>query len=129
MSTIVFCEDAAAIRKLIAISMRSTPHRVLIAEDGAAGLALIRAERPDLVVTDLAMPIVDGTQLFDILRADPQLARIPVVFISASSQRNLLAAARERRPHALLKKPFSPTDLRRTVEAVLSGELVAGIGV
>jgi two-component system chemotaxis response regulator CheY len=119
VNTIVFCEDAPAIRKLISIAMRGAPHRVLIAEDGRSGLEMIRAERPQLVVTDLAMPDLDGTQLFDELRQDPELARIPVVFLSASSQRNLLEAARNRPARAYLSKPFSPAALRQLVDELL----------
>ena len=122
MSTIVFCEDAPAIRKLIAIAMRGAPHRVLVAENGRSGLEMIRAERPQLVVTDLAMPDLDGTQLFDQLRDDPELARIPVVFLSASSQRNLLEAARNRPARAFLSKPFSPAALRQLVDGLLGQE-------
>jgi CheY-like chemotaxis protein len=128
VSTIVFCEDTPRIRKLIELAMRPTGHRVLLAGDGEAGLALIRAEHPELVVTDLAMPILDGTELFDSMRADPALTRIPVLFLTASTQRNLIAAAKERAPHALLAKPFSPADLRRAVDAALAGEPVAAAG-
>ena len=115
----MFCEDAPQIRKLIAIAMRDTPHRVLIAENGRAGLEMIRAERPQLVVTDLAMPDLDGTQLFDQLRADPELDAIPVVFLSASSQRNLPEAARGRDATAMLSKPFSPAELRALVDRLV----------
>ena len=96
MNTIVFCEDAPAIRKLISIAMRGAPHRVLFADNGRSGLEMIRAERPQLVVTDLAL--------------------IPVVFLSASSQRNLLEAARNRPARAFLSKPFSPSALRGLVD-------------
>ena len=119
MNTIVFCEDLPAIRKLISIAMRGAPHRVLFADNGRSGLEMIRAERPQLVVTDLAMPDLDGTQLFDRLQEDPDLARIPVVFLSASSQRNLLEAARNRPARAFLSKPFSPSALRGLVDELL----------
>ena len=67
MTTIVFCEDNPRIRKLISIAMRTSTHRVLIAEDGKQGLDLIENNSPDLVVTDLAMPVMDGLQLYDAL--------------------------------------------------------------
>src|SRR5258708_8233830 len=102
MARIVFCEDTASIRKLIALAMRATPHRVQIAEDGAAGWEAIRAEPPDLVVTDLAMPVLDGLGLYDRMQADPELALIPVVFLSASTHRNLVTAALEPAPLAVL---------------------------
>ena len=119
MACIVFCEDTASIRKLIALAMRATPHRVHIAEDGASGLEVIKTEHPDLVVTDLAMPVLDGPGLYDRMQADADLAHIPVVFLSASTQRNLVRAANERRPRAVLNKPFSPAELRAVVDAAL----------
>jgi CheY-like chemotaxis protein len=119
MTTIVFCEDNASIRKLISVAMRSTDHRVLIAADGREGLDLIRAEMPALIVTDLAMPVMDGIELYDALQREPELAAIPVVFLTASTQRGLITAARERRPTAIINKPFSPSQLREELETLL----------
>ena len=120
MAKLIFCEDNESIRKLITIAMRESGHEVLLAEDGVAGLALVRAERPDLLVTDLAMPGLDGLQLHDAIRADPELSALPIVFLTASTQRDLMTNARQRTALAILIKPFSPAELRARLEELLA---------
>jgi CheY-like chemotaxis protein len=120
VATIVFCEDDLSVRKLIGVAMRGTAHQVHLADDGDTGLELVRRHRPDLVVTDLAMPRMSGLELHDALKADPELARVKVAFLTASSQRNLVIQAQDRSPQAILFKPFSPASLREEVESLLA---------
>lgn len=63
MSTILIAEDVAAGRKLLAALLRSAGHRVVQARDGPEALALTLKEHPDLVITDLPMPGMDGYEL------------------------------------------------------------------
>jgi DNA-binding response OmpR family regulator len=121
MSTILFCEDDPVIRKLIATAMRQTEHQILIAVDGKEGLAMAAEHRPDLLVTDLSMPEMNGVELFDRMSEDPELRSIPVVFLTASTQRSLISSARNRGSRALITKPFSPSQLRVQIEAILDG--------
>lgn len=120
MATIVFCEDDPTIQKLIGIAMRSTPHRVFVAADGAQGLALISREQPDLVCTDLSMPGLDGFELMAALKTDAALAHLPVILLTASAQRSALDEGMRRGAVAVLVKPFSTADLRAQVERVLT---------
>ena len=122
MATILFCDDNPTIRKLIGAAMRATAHHVLFAEDGRRGLAVAEATRPDLVVTDLAMPVMNGLELHDALRGHPELSGVPIAFLTASTQHRMMAQARARRPVGLLLKPFSPIQLRRDVDSMLRGE-------
>lgn len=108
------------IRKLIRVAMRDTGHQVVTAEDGEAGLRLVRELRPDLLVTDLSMPVMTGLELHDAIRGDPEIDGLPVVFLTASTQRGLMAQARKRTPSAILSKPFSPAALRAELELILA---------
>src|ERR1035438_6088472 len=87
MARIVFCEDEVFLQRLIYLILRSTEHEVYIASDGLEGLALIERERPDLIFTDISMPVWDGFQLADALKAQPHLASIPLIFVTAFAQR------------------------------------------
>lgn len=69
MARLVFCEDQEQIRKLIALAMRVTTHTIEVTANGREGLAAIERTVPDLVVTDLRMPDMDGFALADALRA------------------------------------------------------------
>ena len=122
MASIVFCEDDPTIRRLIQVALRSLPHDVHLAADGREGLALIERERPNLVFTDVSMPELDGFQLLAALKAHPQLAEIPVIFVTASAQRVEIEEGRRHGAADYLTKPFSPVDLRAKIEQLLDSE-------
>ena len=115
MSKIVVCEDDAMIRKLVQSALRGTSHEVRFAEDGAAALALIAAEPPDVVFTDVSMPEMDGFQLADALKARPDLAHIPIVFMTASVQREQVEECFRHGAAGHLAKPFTMAELRARV--------------
>ena len=115
MSKVVFCEDDPMIRKLVQTAMRSTTHDVLIAEDGKQGLDLIGRIRPDVVFSDVAMPVMDGFELADAMRARPELAHIPIVFMTASVQRDQIEECFRHGAAGHLAKPFTMSELRTRV--------------
>jgi CheY-like chemotaxis protein len=120
VATIVFCEDDPTIQKLIGAAMRHTAHRSFVAPDGAEGLVMIRREHPDLICTDLSMPVLDGFELMAALKADPALAGTPIILLTASAQRSTLDEGMRRGAVAVLVKPFSTADLRAQIERVLA---------
>jgi CheY-like chemotaxis protein len=84
MSTILIVDDRPTNRELLMTLLGYGGHRLMEAGDGAEALALMRAERPDLVITDILMPTMDGFEFVQQLRADPALAATPVVFYTAT---------------------------------------------
>jgi CheY-like chemotaxis protein len=120
MACIVFCEDDPTIQKLIRISLRATGHDIHIASDGAEGMMLIERLRPHLVFTDVSMPSMDGIQLCTALRAQTELAHIPIVIMTASGSRSDLNEVMRQDTLAVILKPFSTQDLRRMIERFLS---------
>jgi len=112
MSKVMFCEDDLMIRKLIQTALRATTHQVRYAENGAAGLALIVADLPDVVFTDVSMPEMDGFQLADTLKGRADLAHIPIVFMTASVQRDQIAECFRHGAAEHIGKPFTMAELR-----------------
>jgi CheY-like chemotaxis protein len=121
MARIVFCEDQEQIRKVIELSMRSTAHTIEITTNGREGLAAIERLAPDLIVTDLAMPEMTGFAFADAVRARPVFRHIPIMFITASVQRGEVAEFAAHGASDYLAKPFSPSDLRAKIDALLAG--------
>ena len=115
MSRVVFCEDDPMIRKLVLAALRSTNHDVHIAEDGKQGLDLIGHVRPNVVFSDVAMPQMDGFAMADAMRAKPELAHIPIVFVTASGQREQIEECFRHGAAGHLAKPFTMTELRARV--------------
>jgi two-component system cell cycle response regulator DivK len=95
-------------------------YRVVGARDGLSGLELVRRERPALVLLDLDLPVVDGLETFRRLRADQQLASIPVVAMSASVMRGERQRCVDAGFKAFVEQPFDIHELRRLVAELVS---------
>ena len=120
MARILFCEDNPVIRRLLQVALRDGPHEVEIAPDGAAGLALAERWRPDLIVTDISMPDMDGFALVAAVRSHPKLRAVPVLVMSATMERDKLESIVQSGANGYLTKPFSPQSLRAAIEQALS---------
>ena len=108
--TAVVVEDHPHIVQLIHMSLRRQ-FKVLAAPDGVKGLELVLRERPDLVVTDLMMPGIDGLALTRKLREDPGTRHIPIIMLTARGELDDRVKGLETGVSAYLMKPFSPKEL------------------
>ena len=121
MATILVADDNPIDRELLLMQLGSGRHRLLQAQDGAEALALVRAERPDLVVADVLMPSMDGYELVRQVRASPTVASTPVIFYTAAYHAREARALAERCGVLhVLTKPSEPEVLLRVVSAALS---------
>jgi CheY-like chemotaxis protein len=112
---VLIVDDTHTLRTLIQIYLLAHRWEFVEARDGAEGLALARSGMPDVVISDVKMPVMDGFELCAAVRSDPALRRIPVILLTmlgdeASRQRGKLVGA-----SAFLTKPVSPTELKEAV--------------
>lgn len=124
MSIIVAIEDDIGTRMLIAAVLKKDGHEVIEAENGALGLQAIARNRPDLVVSDIEMPQMSGLDVLAAMRADSDLAEIPVILLTSLSERNHMRAGMTGGADDYITKPFRPAELREAVAAQL-GRLAA----
>ncbi|RYY20887.1 MAG: response regulator, partial [Cytophagaceae bacterium] len=120
MSTILLIEDNQLIRENTAQLLELSGYAVQTAENGELGVQLALATRPDLVVCDIMMPVLDGYGVLQIFNQHPQLLRVPFIFLTAKTD-----LADQRRGMALgaddyLSKPFKKADLLSAVSGRLS---------
>jgi len=109
-------DDPSAVRLLRRILQTRGDYQILEAQDGRTGLELIRRERPDIVLLDLMMPEVDGFQVLEALKADDDLARIPVIVITAKELTPRERARLNDQIQTLLQKTdFTDEDLLKEV--------------
>ncbi len=108
--TAVVVEDHPHIVQLVHMSLRRQ-FKVLAAPDGLKGLELVMRERPNLVVTDLMMPGIDGLELTRRLREEPSTRHIPIIMLTARGELDDRVKGLEIGVSAYLTKPFSPKEL------------------
>ena len=120
---VLIIDDDPATRLLYAVNLELEGLVVLEAPDGRSGLARARRERPDLVLTDVMMPGLDGFERAEALRGDERTRRIPFIFLSGETTTGLEARARELGALAFVTKPFDVHAL-----AVLVGSVLLGSG-
>lgn len=121
MATILIVDDLPAHRTFLATVLLNQGHRILEAADGREGLAAARIEHPDLVITDVLMPVMDGYEFFRQLRLDPDTKDIPVVFHTAHyGRREAQQLALSSGVSYVLTKPASTADVVNIVNRMLS---------
>ncbi|MEO5710026.1 MAG: response regulator [Nocardioidaceae bacterium] len=120
MARIVVADDDADIRDLVGFKLRQAGHDVETVEDGAAAVAAAQAVRPDLLILDVMMPGMGGLDATRALRLDPELARVPVILLTARAQESDIEQGFGAGADDYVVKPFSPRELASRVAAVLA---------
>jgi PAS domain S-box-containing protein len=123
MANILVVDDDPVARELVTAVLLFGGHRLQQASDGVEGLALARKRKPELIISDLLMPNMDGFEFVRRLRNDPAFTRTPVVFYTASylkSEAERLAAICG--VSHVLNKPASPDEILELVRTVLGND-------
>ncbi|MFT3721288.1 response regulator [Pseudorhodoferax sp.] len=118
-STLLLVDDEPANLQVLRYTLQDE-HRLLFARDGQTALALVRAERPDLVLLDVMMPGLTGYEVCKALKADPAVAAIPVIFVTAMSESTDEQYGLELGAVDYIAKPFNPHIVRARVRNHLS---------
>jgi signal transduction histidine kinase len=116
--TVLVVEDTPDVIRMIRLSLHHD-FRVMAAINGAQGLELAKKHHPSIIVTDLMMPIMDGLELTERLRKDPQLCHIPIVMLTARNEVESRITGLQAGVDAYLGKPFSTKELVSTVRSLV----------
>jgi CheY-like chemotaxis protein len=127
--TVVVIEDTTVVRALFVQFLRRFGCRVLEAEDGRTGLALVRAERPDLVLLDISMPHMSGRDVLREIRNDPATHDLPVIMTTAQAAKDVVTEVVAQGVSAYLVKPIGRDRFDQAVAKVLGEPGGAGHGV
>jgi two-component system cell cycle sensor histidine kinase/response regulator CckA len=120
MSKILIVDDDDINRQLLVMLLSSQHHLVWEASDGAEALQLARLERPDLIISDMLMPTMDGYEFVRHLRANPIIGQTPVIFVTGNYLgREARALAESCGVSSILYRPFDQEKILRSVESAL----------
>jgi len=120
MKILVIEDDRSIQMVLELVFTRMAKCQVIVASDGAQGLALIQKEKPDVVLLDLMMPGMDGFEVCQRTKADEATRDIPIIFLTAQPQPAAVARAMALGAAGYLVKPFDPVTIIDHVNEALA---------
>ena len=120
VARVLIVDDDPDIRALVTYRLVASGYEVISAGDGEAGLAAAREHAPDLVLADWMMPRLTGVEMCTRMRADPAIAGIPVVLLTARTDDVAMRTGWDAGIDEYLTKPFSPRELAARVDEILS---------
>jgi DNA-binding response OmpR family regulator len=120
VARILVADDDVDIRELVEFKLSTMGHDIVAVGDGAAAIDACMAEKPDLAVLDVMMPGVSGLDAIRAIRAEPALADLPVILLTARAQESDVETGFDSGADDYITKPFSPRELASRVQALLS---------
>jgi two-component system, chemotaxis family, chemotaxis protein CheY len=120
MARILVVDDSAVVRRMLGFVLGDAGHEVSFAVNGEQGLEATRSARPDLVISDLEMPVMDGIAFVRELKGEAATPAIPVIMLTASGEADLHRAAADVGVDGFATKPVRSTEVMELVRDLLS---------
>ncbi|MEK7220805.1 MAG: response regulator [candidate division NC10 bacterium] len=120
MAKILVVDDEALLRAMLRDALEEAGYAVVLAENGRDGIASAKADRPDCILLDVMMPGLDGYETCAAIKADPDLADIPVLLISATTDLRVFDRAEQVGAAEVLPKPVPMEQLQQALAFALN---------
>ena len=119
LKTILLVEDDSDLREVVRITLEKPTLHILEAQDGTTALSLAKQVIPHLILLDWMMPGMDGLEVLEALRSDPETSGIHIIMLTARDQKEDIDRGLAAGADAYLVKPFSPLVLLKAVDEAL----------
>jgi CheY-like chemotaxis protein len=119
MERILVVDDDLAVRELIELTLHQAGYEVLSAADGKSAVEIVQKDKPDMVLMDVRLPVMDGYEACRRITSDPVIKHIPVVFISARGQVEEIRLGLSAGAVDYFVKPFSLELLKKRIQELL----------
>jgi two-component system chemotaxis response regulator CheY len=116
--TVLTVDDSRTMRRMLRLTLEEKGYRVIEAEHGRHGLEVLETETPDVIVTDINMPVMDGFGFIDAVRGDAKWRATPILVLTTESDRALKDRARQAGATGWIVKPFEQDRLVDVVRRV-----------
>jgi two-component system cell cycle response regulator DivK len=120
---ILVVEDQEDLRGVLRDLLTGSGYAVIEAGDGEAGVAKAKSDRPDLILMDIQMPVLDGYEATRRIKVDPALKPIPIIAVSSFAMKGDEEKARTAGCDHYVTKPYSPMQLLRLIRGFLGDKL------
>lgn len=125
LQRITYVEDDQDIRAIAELALGTLAGYTLdLCENGKEAVETIPAFQPDLVLLDVMMPVMDGMETLKRLKNTPELADIPVIFMTAKAQRHEVQAYKDKGAIDVITKPFDPMELPAHVQKIWNRQML-----
>jgi len=122
MAKVLVIEDDAHVWKVIEYKLKKEKHDPIWASDGLRALQILKKFKPDLIISDIMVPYLDGFQFLKKVKKIQVLKAIPVILLTSKAQEKDIIKGLELGAHDYLTKPFSPAELILRVNRILKSE-------
>jgi two-component system chemotaxis response regulator CheY len=116
--TVLTVDDSRTIREMLRMALADAGFRVLQAEDGVHGLEVLTGEAPDVIVTDINMPRLDGFGFIEEVRGNPRFRAVPILVLTTEGDAEKKNRARMAGATGWIVKPFMPAKLIDAIRRV-----------
>jgi DNA-binding response OmpR family regulator len=120
MKSILIVEDDGYIRDILRMSLLRENYKVLEAQDGLEGLGIATRRQPDLIISDVMMPVMDGFELLENIKKDRKTLNIPFILLTAMETPAAKRLSEELGADAFVVKPFVLNELLYTIKNLLT---------
>ena len=117
---ILVVDDDKLILKIIEMNLSRAGYEVFTVEKGMEAISFLKNQDVDLILLDIEMPIVSGMKTLELIRKKPEMADIPVIFLTASAERELVIEACRLEAADYVVKPCVPSELINRIEKTLN---------
>ncbi len=118
--TVLLVDDEVPWLEAIRMSVKGAAFRIITADSGEAALAAMQRKKPDLILSDVRMPTMNGFDLFERVKQDPNLRAVPYVFMSSIDDFDAKKTARDLGADGYVEKPFDSDDIKTVVLDLLT---------
>ena len=119
MAKILVIEDENHIWKIIEYKLKKENHEPVLADDGLKAMEILKVMKPDLIISDIMVPYLDGIQILKKIKGDDELKTIPVIMLTSKTQEKDVLAGLQLGAQDYIAKPFSPAELILRVDNAL----------